>query len=231
MSVDWDRIESFIGYGRIDAPVVFIGMEEGLADEGALPAELALRSQFQPVMDLEESQRGVVGGEVLFSDSPPRQPTWRVMADVMLHFEGETFTEAAERSSARKTYRAKRLGRSDGNSLLIELMPYPNPKISTWLYPERFDTRDEYVAAIRPRRFELLAEVLSSSPRRAIVCYGKTDWPNYKMLFGDVSWTSDERFECAEWRGVPITLTEHFSRFFNSDEQLDSLYKAALRSA
>ncbi len=27
--IDWDRIESFIGFGRRDAPVVFIGMEEG----------------------------------------------------------------------------------------------------------------------------------------------------------------------------------------------------------
>ena len=34
--INWHVIESFVGYGCRDAPVVFIGIEEGLADESAL---------------------------------------------------------------------------------------------------------------------------------------------------------------------------------------------------
>jgi hypothetical protein len=43
-AINWERIESFIGYGRRDAPVVFIGMEEGLADKSALKNDLIRRS-------------------------------------------------------------------------------------------------------------------------------------------------------------------------------------------
>jgi len=230
MTPDWDRIEAFIGYGRLDAPVVFIGMEEGLADVNALASDLTLRSTFVPVMDLEQAHRGIVDGESLFSDSPRRQPTWRVMADVMLHFEGRMFANADGRSDARRAYRAKRLGRSDGDSLLTELLPYPHPKRSDWLYADRFASRENYVEKIWPLRRSLLTEVLGAATRRAIVGYGKGDWENFKMLFPGLKWTERDRFALADWNGTPVTLTDHFSgRSFNTDQQLDALAAVALR--
>src|SRR5579864_5353424 len=102
LAIHWDIIEQFIGFGRIDAPVAFVGAEEGLAAEDALRNDLLLRSTFAPIMDLEQAHRGIVNGAALFSDSPRRQPTWRVMADVMLHFEGRTFADRDERARARK---------------------------------------------------------------------------------------------------------------------------------
>lgn len=30
IAIDWPKIESLVGFGRLEAPVVFIGMEEGL---------------------------------------------------------------------------------------------------------------------------------------------------------------------------------------------------------
>jgi len=64
-------------------------------------------------------------------DTVHAQPTWRVMADLMLYFEGRTFTTDEERKIARDTYRRKRLGRDDGDSLLSELLPYPSPNRRT----------------------------------------------------------------------------------------------------
>jgi hypothetical protein len=231
---DWQRIESFIGYGRIDAPVVFVGMEEGLADPSALGMDLALRSQFKPVMDLEQAHRGIANGEALFSDSPRRQPTWRVMADLMLRFEGRDFADAADRANARRTYRAKNLGREDGKSLLTELLPYPNPRTRDWLYADRFETRDDYEEVILPPRVTLLQGVLTGFKRSAVVCYGKGAWDNYKSLFPNVQWeetqTACGRFACADWGGVPVTLTNHFSsKCFNTDVQLDNLATFSLR--
>lgn len=65
------------------------------------------------------------------------------MADLMLHFEGKTFSNSEERKAARTPYRAKRLGRLDGDSLLAELLPYPHRKTSSGLYDQfkRFATR------------------------------------------------------------------------------------------
>jgi len=228
--INWPKIEQFIGYGRLDAPAVFIGMEEGLADEADLQSDLQLRSTFDPVMDLEKAHEGIVNGASLFSDSPRRQPTWRVMADLMLHFEGRTFSSAEERASARRTYRAKRLGRTDGGALLAELLPYPHRNIGSWLYPERFHDRETYVAKILPQRISLLDSVLVGSPRKAIICYGRGDWPKYKQLFAGVKWSTKDRFECASWMNAKITLTDHFvTQYFNTDNQLDELTAVALR--
>jgi hypothetical protein len=84
--IAWTRIEGFIGFGRGDAPVVFIGMEEGLKNAAALDEDLAIRSSYMSnVMDLKEAHRGIAGTERYFDpDRAPRQPTWRVMADLML---------------------------------------------------------------------------------------------------------------------------------------------------
>ena len=87
--MDWDVIESFVGYGNINAPVVFVGMEEGLADPERLQDDLKYRSTFEPVMDVYEAHLGLAKGKKLFGDRPRGQRTWRVMADVMLHFEGD----------------------------------------------------------------------------------------------------------------------------------------------
>jgi len=226
--IDWPKIEQFVGYGRLDAPVVFIGMEEGLADEAGLENDLLLRSRFSPVMDLKKAHEGIVDGDSLFSESPRRQPTWRVMADLMLHYEGKTFSDAEERSSARRAYRAQRLGRADGDSLLTELLPYPHRNVGSWLYRERFDDREAYVAKMLPKRLSLLDGVLADLPRNAVICYGRADWPYFKRLFADVSWTSRGRFEYAAWKGTRVTLTDHFaSKYFNTDAQLDEFSAVA----
>ena len=87
---DWEKIETFLGYGNVNAPIVFVGMEEGLADKDKLESDLKYRSTFaEPVIDVYEAHLGLAKGKQLFGDRPRRQGTWRVMADLMLRFEGE----------------------------------------------------------------------------------------------------------------------------------------------
>jgi hypothetical protein len=235
--IDWKRIEGFIGYGNIKAPLVFIGIEEGLAKPAALQQDilrqdLLWRSTFKPVMDAKDAHEGLADGPGLFSDRPRKQQTWRAMADAMLHFNGETFKSKAERSKARKEYRPLALGRSIANSLLIELLPYPSKDRKTWLYTDRFPTKGAYVAAILPERLKLISEALRQCPREAIICYGQEDWPTFKRLFPRARWKPVKgrynKFECATWRGAKVTLAYHFSRFFNTDEELDELSAVAL---
>lgn len=130
--IDWDRIEAFVGYGNIEAPLVFVGVEEGLAKPEALHEDLLWRSTFKPIMDAKEAHEGIADGPSLFSVKPRRQATWRVMTDVMLRFNGETFRSKADRREQRKAYRPLALGRSVANSLLVELLPYPNKKKAAW---------------------------------------------------------------------------------------------------
>jgi hypothetical protein len=72
--IDWRRIEQFIGYGQPAAPVVFVGMEEGLADESALHDDLLRRSQFDPLVDVREAHKGIADGETLFTDNRGANP-------------------------------------------------------------------------------------------------------------------------------------------------------------
>ena len=189
--IDWKRIENFIGYGNIEAPLVFVGVEEGLAKPEALQQDLLWRSTFKRVMDAEEAHEGLADGPSLFSKKPRRQPTWRVMADVMLHFNGETFKSKAERSKARREYRPLALGRSIANSLFIELLPYPNKKSTAWPYADRFPTKQDYIDALLPKRLALISEALAEYPREAIICYGQGDWPEFKRLFPRARWKTE----------------------------------------
>jgi hypothetical protein len=79
--------------------------------------------------------------------------------------------------------------------LLVEILPYPHPNNSDWLY-ERFQLylrRDEYEKTMLSRRIELLRDIIDTAPRRAIICYGKGKriWgkpenrERYKQLFPD----------------------------------------------
>jgi hypothetical protein len=227
--IEWGRIEKFVGFGRWDAPVVFIGMEEGLKDADALLEDLAIRSTFKsPVMDLKEAHRGIAGTERYFDpDRAPRQPTWRVMADLMLRREGNASPTGADR----RRYRALRLGRYDGDSLLAELLPYPHPKSSDWLYKQfgKFETRADYEKAMLPDRKQLLRTVLSKAKREVIVCYGKTHWAHYQDLFDDMTWTDVGPHRVAEGEGMRVVLTTHFSGYgFNTDEQLAALAALAV---
>lgn len=124
--IDWSRIETFVGFGRRDAPVVF-GMEEDLKSADALDEDLAIRSAYaSPIMDLKEAHRGIAGTERYFD--PERAPRQRRRASWPTSCCGEGVD--APTGADRRHYRATRLGRSDGDTLLAELLPYPRPKSS-----------------------------------------------------------------------------------------------------
>jgi hypothetical protein len=227
--IDWARIEGFIGFGRRNAPVVFIGMEEGLTESSALDDDLKLRSTYEDsVMDLKTAHRGVAESDRIFDpDLAYRQPTWRVMADIMLRRAGNPDPTRDDR----RRYGALQLGRSAGDSLLAELLPYPHTKSSEWLY-ERFGrhlTREDYTSKLLPDRKRLLRSVLAEAQRELIVCYGKAHWRSYQEIFEQADWSWESPFIVAEWRGARVVLTKHFSSSaFNTDKQLAQLASIAL---
>jgi hypothetical protein len=228
--IDWGRIERFVGFGREDAPVVFIGMEEGLRRIDGLDEDLAIRSTYKtPIMDLKEAHKGIAGTENYFDpDRAPRQPTWRVMADIMLRRKHPSQTPTG---AQRRRYRALHLGRSDGDSLLTELLPYPHPKRTDWLYKRfgRYDAREDYEGALLPERRALLRSVIGASKRDFVVCYGKGNWEQFQDLFDEVTWLDVRPFRLGEVGSMRIVLTTHFSGYgFNTDAQLAELANVAL---
>ncbi len=225
MSPDWDRIERFVGYGRIDAPVIFIGMEEGLSKEDSLEEDLRVRSRFERVMDLKDAHNGIAGTERLFDPARTKcQRTWRPMCDLMLRRSGEIPT-----LEKRNLYQAMKLGRANGETLLCELLPYPSRSASTWTYSARFNSREAYRDVMLPRRIRLLQDAIREAKREAIVCYGKSDWPHFETLFEGVNLSDRGPFRTGSLNEMKIVLAPHFStRQFNSDQQLEALANVAL---
>lgn len=208
---DWSRIERFIGYGRADAPVIFIGMEEGRAADSNLDADLRGRAQSQSIASLGRHER--------------TQRTWRPMCDLMLRRSGIAAPTAEERLK----YQVEKLGRPDGDTLLTELMPYPSTRIADWPYaaePYLRGTRPEYMARCLPMRIELLKGVLASAERELVVCYGKGHWVHFAQLF-DCELKANGAFRIGRTGRTTVALVPHFcSRPFNSDAQMAALAAA-----
>lgn len=223
--VDWDLIESFVGFGNPKAPVVFVGMEEGLAKSEFLENDLKCRSLFDQVMDVQEAHCRLGLGPRLFDKKPRAQRTWWVMSDLMLHFDNRVPKDKKDRAEARRYYRTKMLGKKSADTLLMDLFPYPHPSRKIWLYQDRYATREEYEAAIIDERIDLLRSALEWQPREAIICYGRELWGEFKRLFSEVTqWESRNHCLFTEWKGAKVTLTNHFIwNGFNLDDQLDEL--------
>jgi len=150
MTLDWERIENFVGFGNQKPRVLFLGMEEGLARDADLLADLRLRSGYDSYMDLAEAQTQLGGPAKYFGDFPKTQRTWRPMCHLMLRRAGVLHPTLTQRLR----YQADALGRKNSESLLVELLPYPHPDSGRWLYDkfERFKTRAAYETAILPQR-------------------------------------------------------------------------------
>jgi hypothetical protein len=237
---EFEKIEGFLGYGNANARIVFVGLEEGLADVKRLDDDLRYRSTFsEPVMDVFGAHLGLAKGRQLFGDKPRGQRTWRVIADVLLHWEDRVPQGKKDRAALRKRYRANVLGDKDDLALMLELLPLPHVNSEHWLYKRYkrysgYDKRDDYETAIIDRRLDPLRDAIGRCERKAIICYGHKSWRNFKRLFpDDTEWVEHRgcfgKYLSAEWNGAKVTLTNHFaSKDFNRDDQLDELADAVL---
>ena len=226
--IDWDRIENFIGYGNPEAPIVFLGMEEGLRRDADLEADLQSRSRYDPYMDLAAAQTQLDGPGAYFGHAPITQKTWRPMCDLMLRWNGIEHPTLEQRLR----YQADHLGRLSNDSLLTELLPYPHSDSGQWLYErfDRFKTREAYADAIIPRRQLVLRKIFSDREPEVIVAYGKRNWPDYQGIFPGAKWEVDGPFAFTSWGRTRVVLTHALSgRQFNTDAQLERFAEICLR--
>ncbi len=199
-----NHLLNFIGYGSLSAPAWFLGMEEG----GGGEANLRVRLQFEPVEDLERAHR-LLGVTKFHAGRPVIQRTWRAMAYLMLRLENRP----ADRESIR-TYQAQELGRFGGDSMLVELMPIPKPRIGRWDYEKvlpQFASREDYYSTVKPDRIQLLRELMEQHEPQLVVGYGKQFWSDYCELFPGMVGDEQGPFLVGQWRKTTVVLTGHFT--------------------
>lgn len=222
---EYQSLFSFVGYGRLDAPVWLLGLEEG-ANLDALPLAENIRrraAQFEQVMDLHEAH----SPELLNCSLADPSPTWRWMAKLVRGLRGLDI----EDNAAANAYVAEELGRSAGETLLADLLPLPSPNASIWPleYEDWFKTRAAYRRAVAPQRIELLRERLGAADPKLVFAYGAGHWPYYKALFAgsDLSRRHglDDRFWTGRLRGTTVVLSPFLGCGQMSHEALASLVK------
>lgn len=199
-----NHLLNFIGYGRLDADIWFMGMEEA----GGGKANIRTRLKFRPVEDNAEAHQ-MLGVTHLHWGRRKIQRTWRGMCYIMLRLEGQEPTRENIR-----TYQAEKLGCFGGNTLLTELMPIPKPKFKRWDYEElvpQFASREEYYRIVKPRRIAYLRSLLAENSPRAVICYGKSFWSDYRELFEGSKFEQEGQFQTAVFDNTLVVLTGHFA--------------------
>ena len=199
-----NHLLKFVGYGRLDADIWFLGMEEAGGGEENIRARL----NFKQIEDNAKAHKtlGITkhhwGKRII-------QRTWRGMCYIMLRLEGiEPTTDNI------RNYQAEKLGRFSGNTLLYELMPIPKPNISKWGYKElmpQFASREDYYTKIKPYRIKLLKELSVKYEPKAIIAYGKSYWQDYKELFRETSFTQKGQFQVGKHRETNVVFIDHFT--------------------
>jgi hypothetical protein len=222
-SIDWKAIEDFVGFGNPDAHVLFLGMEEGLSADVSLEDDLAARSGYRKYEDLFKAQTSAGRLMGYFGTDPKSQRTWRPMCHLMLRRSHVADIDNEKRCR----YQADHLGREDGDTLLAELLPYPNPNTDVWPYGERYPNRESMV----DERVKLLENAFEKSHFELVVAYGKGNWEHYRRIFEAPQWNANGAFEVGYCRKIKIVLSPHFATpAFNSEAQLDAFADVALGS-
>lgn len=181
------RIVNFLGYGRLSAPVWFIGKEEGLGEMSSQDAakNLKARATFEQTMDLYEAHLKLLeGGHPINVElNPPSTQVWRFMGKIMLARSGQ---EDWNDSESAKRYVRFRLGRRDGDTFLTELSPFPASNAADKRWRTLFNGDSELDRKLKQRRNEL-QRVLKEYAPSLVVCYGLPKKDEYAELLG-VSW-------------------------------------------
>jgi hypothetical protein len=176
IELEEDMAQHFYGYGRWDAPYWFIGPEQGQEkkeNDNLGPRARAWKHLGQSeLVDLKSFHDQLEQG-MHTREKARLQPTWKKLLLLLLSYKGETAS-----SEDRRAYQRLRLGRSNGETCLIELSGLPANNSSTTRDRERFF----------PMRIGHIGDALKEKLKRPtvgfVVMYGKGSHTHFRSIFG-----------------------------------------------
>lgn len=176
---------TFFGYGSWAAPIWIVGMEEG---GGGTVAEVTRRLavwEQRGQRDLEDlaQYHHAIGVTKHLNADARIQPTWAKMIHLLFGARGLPFDTELVRS-----FQARDLGRNNGDTCILELLPLPSPNVRTWLYapwnvPYLRD-RDSYRLHLIPQRVERIRARVSTCRPRAVVFLGTSYLKHWQTIAG-----------------------------------------------
>ncbi|WP_224815999.1 hypothetical protein [Hasllibacter sp. MH4015] len=174
----------FYGYGDLEAPLWFVGMEEGGGNSAA--------DVTQRVQTWQDRGRRTVDDVAEFHDaiidkgfaSITNQPTWTMLSRIQLGFD-----QGAEGARDPKKHWQTILGRQSSKTCVLELNPLPSPSTSKWKYPEFTDylflaNREVYNLRYRAKRIQTLKNLIEERSPKAVVFFGRMYQPFWEVIAG-----------------------------------------------
>src|SRR5207249_5263464 len=126
--------DHFYGYGSYSGTYWFLGMEEGGGDAFSEVQSRLMTWNRHGQRELEDlySFHHDVSIRQWFRPQAKMQPTWSKFIRVIFSAKGEEATAEGVRD-----YQADSLGRFNGESCWVELLPLPSPSLGRWQYGRR----------------------------------------------------------------------------------------------
>jgi hypothetical protein len=185
-------MQSFFGYGNLNAPLWFIGMEEG---GGKTEQEIQSRlltwneRRRRPIEDVAEFHTAF-GQPELFLPNAPAQRTWQRLIRTI--FAARGLQPNAEQM---RQFQIASFGRVEGCSASLELLPLPSPRTSVWNYGpgqgdppepwtdlEYLQTRPNYRQHVLPHRIASLRQMIDEHRPSAVLFYGESYRPQWTSV-------------------------------------------------
>lgn|GEM_PF-3387476 len=218
-----NQLLNFVGFGRLDAEIWFLGMQDESGGEEYNHARL----KFDQIEDLAEVHH-ILADPAQISEDSPSWMTWQSICHIMLRLHGKDQSADAIRS-----YLSEHLGRTNGTTLLCYLMPFPDPDSQDWAYDSlitEFESRQAFYENSKARRLELFRELLGENHPKTIVAYGKKYWDEYKVLFNNIKFSTNGSFEAGWDADTVVILTDEFTAP-GMQEKLDELTTIILENS
>ncbi len=184
------RLKNFWGYGSLDAPVWFVGMEEGLGKNRSA-ADLEARflaADGKATVDMRRDMTRVSDHIRFFRKGAPVQHSWKFPIALYLYLKNKKEPTKQEIQN----YQAFELGNSElKNEAALELMPLPAHKANedAWLYANYgipgLGSRKEYLDAYKPKRIKELNCLIRNYSPRLIIFYSLTYLPDWIEVMGE----------------------------------------------
>jgi len=173
------RIEMFWGYGSLDAPVWFVGMEEGFRITSDVVADRRmLERQFllPTVNGMFDASRPIDRDVCDLTNLSPFLPnakmqrTWKFPITLYISLRDGKAPNEDEILDFQRFV----LGDGKRNEVAtIELMPLPSPDISSWPYGDisRFETRESYLRTCKKQRVQGLRDLVQKYSPKLVIFY------------------------------------------------------------
>ena len=197
-----EKLEGFIGYGKPNAKIIFIGIEERGGGYENLRIRLSMENY--EYLDCKRFHLDNLGVTHLHNENEKfaveYQPVWRFMSYFMLRLkEYEEKEILAKKGQMLREYQNNHLGtkNENGETLLTDLFPIPCDNDDIWGTEkesyidiiDKYGSKNIYKKAVLPKRKKIFEKLINSNEfsASAIICFGKGEkesyWKEYEEFF------------------------------------------------